>query len=205
VSRRVLLSLILLLLSGCALQRQVPGTSVAWDQRRAELSALADWDLNARLAVKSADQGGQGRLDWQQRAAEARLNVSGPFGMGAYEIRFNADEILVTDGNGEVTAAYTGADAADRFLQSQLGWSFPAISSRYWLLGVPAPGLPYRERFDDEGWLVAIEQQGWSVRYDGFKQHQDIWLPRKLSLENASGRLRLVVDKFSAMAGAGGP
>ena len=194
---RLLPLLLVLLVGGCALQRQVPGTSVAWDTRRSELAAIDAWDLRGRIAVKSGDTGGQGRLDWQQRAADARLQVSGPFGMGAWEIRFNEQEIVVTDGRGEVAARYAGPDAADRFLQAQLGWSFPAVSARYWLLGVPAPGLPFRERYDDDGWLVAIEQQGWSVRYDGFSERESFWLPRKVSVENDSGRLRLVLDDFS--------
>jgi len=191
------LLLLLLLVSGCALQRQVPGTTVAWDTRRGELAAIDGWDLRGRIAVKSGDSGGQGRLDWQQRDADAHLKVSGPFGLGAWEIRFNDREIFVTDGKGEVAAGYAGPDAADRFLEAQLGWSFPAVSARYWLLGIPAPGMPYRERFDDDGWLVAIEQQGWSVRYDGFSERGSFWLPRKISVENDSGRLRLVLDEFS--------
>ena len=192
-----LLLVLALLSSGCALQRQVPGTSLAWDARRGELAAIDAWDLRGRIAVKSGDSGGQGRIDWQQRDADAWLKVSGPFGLGAWEIRFNEREIVVTDGKGEVTASYSGPDAADRFLRGQLGWSFPAVSARYWLLGIPAPGLPYREQYDDAGWLVAIEQQGWSVRYDGFSEREMHWLPRKISVENDSGRLRLVMDDFS--------
>ena len=190
---------LVLLVAGCALQRQVPGTTVAWDTRRDELSAIDAWDLRGRIAVKSGDNGGQGRIDWQQRDADAQLRVSGPFGLGAWEIRFNEREIVVTDGQGEVAASYSGPEAADRFLEAQLGWSFPAVSARYWLLGIPAPGRPYRERYDDSGWLVAIEQQGWSVRYDGFSERGPHWLPRRISVENDSGRLRLVLDEFSTL------
>jgi len=197
---RILPLLLVLLISGCALQRQVPGTNVAWDTRRGELAAIDGWDLRGRIAVKSADGGGQGRIDWQQRREEAQLSVSGPFGLGAWQIRFNEREIFVTDGSGEVAASYAGPDAADRFLEAQLGWSFPAVSARYWLLGIPAPGLPYRERYDDDGWLIAIEQQGWSVRYEGFSERETHWLPRKISVENDSGRLRLVLDEFTTMA-----
>lgn len=189
--------LLVLLLAGCALQREVPGTSVSWEARRDRLAALDGWDLRGRIAVKSGNEGGQGQLDWQQRDEDARLRISGPFGVGAWGIRFNDREILVTDGNGEVAASYSGADAADRFLEARLGWSFPAVSARYWLLGIPAPGLPYREHYDAAGWLVAIDQQGWSVRYDGFSRRGDYWLPRRLTVENTGGRLRLVLDDFS--------
>ena len=199
--RLLLLAWLGLTLAGCAVQRQIPGTSVGWDTRRSGLAALPGWELRGRIAVKSGDKGGQGNIDWQQRPDSARLRLSGPFGMGAYEIRWNASEIVITDAGGEVAAAYTGPDAADQFVRNELGWFFPAVNARYWVLGVPAPDTRHEEIFDPDGWLVGIEQQGWSIRYDGYVRRGDFWLPRKVTLQRPDGRVRLVVDDWQSGEG----
>jgi outer membrane lipoprotein LolB len=190
------IALALLTLAGCALQRTVPGTAVAWEQRRVELQQLSSWSLRGRLAVKAAEGGGQGAIQWNQSADAASIRLSGPFGAGGYEILWNDEEVVVTDGKGQVRAAYQGAEAATEFLREQLGWAFPAVNARYWVLGVPAPGSRARERFDPDGWLVAIEQQGWVIGYQDFIRRGEDWMPRKITLENPQGHVRLVLDKW---------
>ncbi len=194
--RVLALASLLLGLSACSLQRSMPERPFDWDARRADLSAVSTWELRGRVAIKSDQGGGQGKLRWTQSDNEAQVNIAGPFGAGAVEIRWTPDEILITDGKGEVAAGLVGPDAASRFLQAQLGWSFPILSTPYWLLGVPSPAAPYRESFDAQGWLQTIEQQTWTIRYDGFAERAGHWLPRKLSLQSAEGRLRVVIDHW---------
>jgi outer membrane lipoprotein LolB len=182
---------------GCAMQPTVPGTSVHWDQRRDRLLQLEQWSARGRIAVKHTDGGGQGRINWSQVGSDSRIQLSGPFGTGAYEIAWNAEHLVVTAKDGTVQAAYAGRDAARQFLDEQLGWSFPAVSTRYWILGVPDPDFASRERFDDEGWLTGIEQNGWIVVYDGFAENDELWLPRKIVMENENARVKVVVDHWS--------
>ncbi len=198
-----LLSLLGLLvsLSACSLQRSAPGGPFDWDDRRSVLSSVSAWELRGRVAIKSDQGGGQGKLAWTQRDDEAQVSIAGPFGAGAVEIRWTQDEILITNGRGEVTAGLAGPDAASRFLQAQLGWSFPVLSTPYWLLGVPNPAAAYRESFDAQGWLQTIEQQDWTIRYDGFVERAGQWLPRKLSLQSTEGRLRVVLDHWEPATG----
>jgi outer membrane lipoprotein LolB len=195
MKRALPLLFIVVLIGGCALQPVVPERAIDWNARRDRLSALTDWEARGRIAVKSADEGGQGNIRWIQSAAQAQIRLSGPFGAGAYEISWTADDLVVSSKDGEVTVAYEGSDAAQQFLSDQLGWTFPAISTRYWLLGVPHPGYESLERFDD-GWLKRIEQNGWSVNYDSFESHDDLWLPRKIVMENDQARVKLVIDRW---------
>lgn len=174
----------------------MPGTSVPWAERRVQLAALQSWQAIGRIAFKNADEGGQGSLRWTQRGSDASIRVSGPFGAGAYEINWDPETLVVTSRDGEVAAAYSGPDAAEQFLATQLGWTFPAVSTRYWILGIPDPVSASREQFDADGWLVSIEQNGWRVVYDGFVVREELWLPRKITMESDHGRLRLVVDRW---------
>jgi outer membrane lipoprotein LolB len=191
------LCVVILLTGGCALQPRVPGTSVAWGERQAQLAEISEWQARGRIAVKSAEGGGQGNIQWFQAGAGSRISLRGPFGTGAYEISWDTERIEVVGKSGEIEMAYSGPDAVERFLLDQLGWSFPAMSLRYWILGVPDPGFESRELFDTEGWLVGIQQNGWSVGYDGFKAWGEIWLPKRVVLNHDEARVKLVIDDWA--------
>lgn len=194
--RLVLLLALGLVTAGCALQRSVPGTTVAWETRREALLGLASWELRGRIAVKTNEGGGQGNLEWRQGPGDARLRVSGPFGAGAWELRWNAREAMLTNGDGEVALEYTGPDALDRLLAANVGWQFPAEQTRYWVLGLAAPGSRSRLNYGQDGWLEGLEQDGWQVAFDRFSERNGYWMPRKVTVENDNARLRLVVDRW---------
>ena len=184
------------LLGGCALRvpEAVPG--VDWAQRRERLLALDAWEARGRIAVKVESGGGQGNLEWRQQGDQARIRVSGPFGAGAYEIRWDPQTLTVTSRNGEFSRDYTGPDAAERFLTEQLGWSFPAASARYWLLGVPDPAFPAQETMAADGQLVALDQNGWAVTYERYANQDSLPMPAKITLQNSRARVRLVIDRW---------
>jgi len=183
-------------LAGCASRPTVPGTGIDWPQRTEDLLQLPGWEASGRIAVKSGEQGGQGNISWLQEGGDARIGLRGPFGAGAYQIDWSDGDLVVTGKAGEVTMAYTGPDAIEHFLTDQLGWSFPARSSRYWILGVADPNFPSQAEFDAGGWLVSLEQNGWAVSYDRFVEVQDRWMPRKIVMESERARVKLIVDQW---------
>ncbi len=187
---------LLTLASGCATRSKMPATGLDWDQREIELTQLTVWQAHGRIAVKSDDGGGQGQLHWYQTDAGAQIQLSGPFGVGAYELAWGRDSLVVRTKAGEVTAAYAGPEAAEQFLMDQIGWSFPATSLRYWILGVVDPQFAGDRRYDRDGWLIGIEQNDWSIVYDSFSRHNDQWLPNKIVMENTNARVKLIVDKW---------
>lgn len=188
--------LALLVLTGCASRPTVPGTGIDWARRAELLLQLPGWEASGRIAVKSGSEGGQGSLRWVQEGADTRINLHGPFGAGAWQLDWNENDLVVTGKAGDLTQAYTGPDAIDRFLTDQLGWSFPARSLRYWILGVADPAMPGRSQFDTDGWLMALEQSGWVISYDRFVQVQDRWMPRKVVMQNEQVRVKLIVDQW---------
>jgi outer membrane lipoprotein LolB len=184
-----------LLIAGCA-ALPPPVSPGAWDERRERLLGLQDWQARGRIAVKSEAGGGQGDLQWQQAGATSAIRVSGPFGAGAYEIRWEPGRLTVRSRDGEFSRAYDGADAAEQFLAEQLGWSFPAASTRYWMLGVLDPAFAGEERFAPGGGLTGLVQNGWSVTFDRFSEAAGLPMPAKLTLHNERARVRLVIDRW---------
>jgi len=188
--------IVMVSVNACSMRPTTPGSDLDWDQREVTLGQLANWQAHGRIAVKSGADGGQGKLHWYQTGKQARIQLSGPFGVGAYELAWDSDSLVVTTKAGEVAAAYAGPQAAEQFLVDQLGWSFPAISIRYWILGIVDPQFAGDRQFDRDGWLEGIEQNDWSILYDGFSRHEDQWLPKKIVMNNDNARVKLIIDQW---------
>ena len=127
---------------GCATIQ--PAVSPTREDQVAGLLALEQWELRGRIAVKNSTDGGQAKIHWRQSGDTSQIRFTGPFGAGAYELLWKPGLVTVTDGRGEQAMEYRGADAAEDFLREQLGWSFPAGSTRYWVMGLADPaGHPF--------------------------------------------------------------
>ena len=194
--RNVLLALSLAILSACTTLQTIQPSG--WAARQAELLKLEEWELRGRMAFRSGEEGGQGKLHWQQAGPISFINIAGPFGAGAYNLVWEPGRVSVADAAGERSVEYTGADAAEQFMREQLGWSFPAGSVRYWVMGLPDPTAPGEEQFDDQGMLSGITQHGWNIRYERFAEFDGLALPTRVDMENGSASLRMVISKWSA-------
>jgi outer membrane lipoprotein LolB len=197
---RSLLPLVLVgagLLSGCATRGTVGESELSPAARHAALEAIDHWEARGRIALKSPGTSGQGSFVWTQTGEQAVLRVSGPFGTDAHEIRWDPARLTVLSSRGEVAADYTGPDAAEHFLEEQLGWSLPVANTPHWLRGLAGPDSPVIETVDASGLLVGLTQDGWQVRYDEYRPQDGIAMPRKLVFESAAGRIRLVIDAWT--------
>jgi len=192
----VVTAVAMVVLTGCASRPTVSGSGVDWAERADYLLQLPRWEASGRIAVKSGAQGGQGNLRWVQDGASGHIGLRGPFGVGAYQIDWSDDDLVVTGKAGEVTMAYAGPDAAEQFLADQLGWSFPAQSMRYWILGVADPRFASHAEFDADGWLISLEQAGWLVLYDRFITADGHWMPRKIVMDSERARVKLIIDQW---------
>ena len=183
-------------LAGCASRAMVPAGGVDWQSRDQQLRELNGWEARGRIAVKAGADGGSGNLQWQQRGEVASIGLSGPFGAGALQIDWTPSGIEVTDKNGTQELIYTGDDAAETFLQDQLGWVFPGGSVRYWMLGIADPEYGSYQSFDEAGWLRQLEQRGWVITYDRFTDINGRWMPRKIVLQGRQARIKLIIDDW---------
>lgn len=184
------------LLGGCATPSRMGEPVASPVERRAAIESVTTWEARGRIALKTPDTSGQGNFAWSQTGDRTVLRVAGPFGAGAYEIRWDPEHLTVLSKDGEVAADYTGPDAAQRFLAEHLGWTLPVANARYWLLGLSGPGAPAVETVDAGGLLAALAQDGWDVTYGEYRPQGSISLPRKLAMSGAGSRIRLVIDDW---------
>jgi outer membrane lipoprotein LolB len=193
--RNIATASMLVFLSACTSLQTIQPTE--WKARQAALLELEEWELRGRMAFKSAQEGGQGKLHWQQAGAVSFIHVAGPFGAGAYDLVWEPDRVSVADASGERSVEYAGTDAAEQFLRTELGWSFPAGSVRYWVMGMLDPATSGQEHFDEQSMLSGITQHGWNVNYERFAEFDGFALPTRISMENGDARLRMIISKWS--------
>ena len=178
-----------LLLGGCAgMPTAAPAAKPEWESREQMLQQADQWSLDGRAAASSGKQGWQASVEWRQRGDSAELHLAGPLGMGATVLRLTGAGLAI-DGaatRGDVTAA----------IEERLGVELPLESLRYWLLGVPAPGLDAtvtRNSLDRAGQLV---QSGWTVDFDRYGEVGSDWLPAQLTLHRDAVRVKVAVDHW---------
>lgn len=182
-----------LVLNACTVQRGLELPDLPdWKSRQATLAAIDTWEFQGRIAVKAGDEGFNGSLRWWQNGDLFLASVSGPFGAGAVKIEGDERLVRITDPDGVVTEM----EDAERELQQRYGWTIPVASLRYWALGIPDPLHPFRDEFDDQGLLRQLQQRGWAVSIDEYREGGGQLMPRRLSASNPDTRVRLVIDRW---------
>ena len=187
----------LVFLSACVTTPSDPevGDLQAWRARMELLRTIDQWALNGRLAV-AGDQveDAQGKISWRQSDEQYRLNVRGPFGVGATRITGDSTGVEVRNKKGRFSA-----ENPEAALRQQLGWDVPLGALRFWVLGRPAPEGFADLRFDAEGQLLSMEQQGWLVSYLEYARSKAdaVSLPRRLMATREGVAVRLAVDRWN--------
>ncbi|MCC6173078.1 MAG: outer membrane lipoprotein LolB [Gammaproteobacteria bacterium] len=199
--RRSLLAAVVggLLLAGCASlpMATVPrpvASPLDWPQRRALLQDESRFDLKGRIAVAAGEEGFTAGLRWQQRDADALIELDGPLGIGGLRLHARGEALELTTARGE----RLDGEAARAELERRLGFELPLAALRYWVRGVPDPADPAVEQLAEQApRLAGLEQAGWRIEYAAYVEVPSVGeLPRRLSASRDSTRLRLVVEQW---------
>jgi len=193
--RRSAILMLSALAASCATYTPVGET--LWAERSAALLAMDSWEMQGKIAVQQADDGGQANMLWRQAGATSTIRLSGPLGSGAHELVWEPDSLSVTDAAGTQTVDYRGERAAEQFMQENLGWSFPAGSLRYWLMGLLNPAAEGLRYFDENGILQGLSQHGWEVSYSRLETFDGYLLPTKMELAYNDAKVRIVAKRWA--------
>jgi len=183
----------LLSLSACATQQGVDLPDISqWENRQAILGRLDKWQFSGRIAVKTGDDGFNGKLRWIQDEDSFRATVSGPLGIGTVRIEGDRDGVEITDKDGTATVLQD----VEMELYYRYGWTIPVQSLRYWVLGIPDPRVPAATEFDDFDRVSRIEQRGWNVNVGAYREAGGQQMPARLVASSRETSVRLVIDKW---------
>jgi outer membrane lipoprotein LolB len=190
--------LALLALAGCRTRPPPapligPGADAPWQEQYAALAKLDQYALNGRVAVAANGQGFSANLRYRQQQQRADLALDGPMGVGGMRMQVDQRELTVTNSRGETL---DGA-AARAEIESRLGFELPLTELRWWLLGVPAPGMAAETHDDGAGGPIAdFRQNGWLVTINSRAPGLGFSLPQRLTAERDGARLKLLVENW---------
>lgn len=188
--RRAALCLAIFFLTGCATTMNKNQQKIAqakWDERRAAVGAINRFTLRGRISSGFAMRGD---LRWQQNPDDSfELRIAGPFGIGALSISGTEDEVEVRTKSG----VYKTKDP-EGWVEQKMGWTFPLLGLRYWVLGLPWPHSKAEQELSLDGQVESLEQDGWTIDYTEYAAEKGLSLPRKLEISNPKVKIKLVID-----------
>jgi outer membrane lipoprotein LolB len=189
---------VLLGLSACVTTSRVPQAPLTAEQQRAALQGQGSFTLNGRVAMSAGTQGfPPAGISWRQNKESSQVRLSGPLGTAAMLLHYDAGQLRIETGRGEVLE---GA-AATAALTQQLGFAPPLDALRYWILGLPALGEEiFAQALDNDGRLLQLTQRAWQVSYEDYRaqttRHGMVQMPRRITATRDGLRLKLVIDRW---------
>ena len=187
-----LLLLMILGLSGCALQPPLPDRS-DWAARQEILAGLQRWDLSGRISVRTDQDAVNGSLSWMQDGERLEMGFRGPLGVGGFRLSGDPQQMLFEDSKGEQLVL----DDPGAALATQLGWEVPLNSLGYWIRAMPDPAMQAEQDFETSGRLQQLRQEGWSVDYERYALQGLVAMPGRVTIRRDGVRIRLVIDNWS--------
>ena len=166
---------------------------LAYQQRAKNLVLLTSWDLAGKLSVDDGDDGGSGRLSWKVREDSSLMNFRGAMGRGAWQLdsRPGFAELQRSDG----TVSMAGS--VNELLEREIGWHIPVQSLKWWALGISAPGDILLLDLDSKGRVLAMQQDGWNISFDRYRQFGDVELPGRMDAVSGKYRVKMAVSNWT--------
>ena len=177
-------------LTGCATQPGTIVTDAAWEQHRDTLAALKDFKADGKIAVRSSERSDSASMVWVQQGTASYVNLSGPLGTGATNMRSDGETVTITSG-GE-TRSYD-IDS----VESLPDWGIPIGTIRYWAMGIPDPALAIDEQSVEGNLLRSLTQSGWAISYSRYDHFGRFTLPTRMQLVKGDSKLSIIMYDWS--------
>lgn len=168
-------------------------------QRDGQLSALKDWELHGRVALRTeANRGGQTSLLWHYHDERHVIVLRGPLGGGLLRLQQDRDGAILQDAE---RREYRAA-SAEELLYSVSGWRMPLSAMEYWMRGLAAPSDIVSEERDEYGRLARLQQSGWDVHFLEYIPSGNYELPSRLNLilpgpdRQVRAEARIIVEEW---------
>ena len=171
--------------SGCTTEIVAPETLYSKTTRE-NLYNLEQWSFEGRLGLTGIKDSWQANINWQHRSSNEEIRLSGPLGQGATIIKLTGTLVTIDRGNDKIQTSLE----PEAFISQQLGMFVPVRSLRYWVIGVPEPGIPYVEAG------LGFRQAGWLIEYKQMQRVNAQNMPRRITVTNEKVKLKIMIDQW---------
>jgi outer membrane lipoprotein LolB len=163
--------------------------------------ALLHWHISGKVGIRLPDDAHSAYVEWTQHADDFDVLLFGPLGQGKSRLLGKPGEVQLKLANGD-----TWRDTSPEALLDRLyGWQLPVSRAQYWVKGLAAPKTHAVTRFNADGTLAHLEQDGWNIDYLNYQDSAPIRLPQKLIMQYDQVRVTLVVKQWQSLAPNQGP
>lgn len=187
--------------AGCTVMpvNQTEQSSAAQELRArhlAQLATIEQFSLQGRIGVQTNNKGFSGSLQWQHSPTGDDINLYSPLGSQVASITRTTEQVTLTDSSGK---NYSAADA-ETLTQITLGWKLPLTGLADWSIGRPTLSPVQKSTWNEQGLLTNLEQDGWKIEYDNYRQQGAYMLPGKIFLKSDQLNLKLLVEMWNEPA-----
>lgn len=185
------------LLGACAAPAPMTSTGereAAYAERSEQLASWERWGLTGRLGVDGGEEGGSGRLDWNDSGEASSLQFRGALGQGAWRLDISPGITRLERSDGSIAEA---ADV-DRLVWEETGWTLPVTALEWWVRGLAAPDrqAPERMELNPDGTIALLEQAGWRITFERYMDWADQSLPSRLEAVRDQLTVKLAVSRW---------
>lgn len=170
-----------------------PKTSnVSWETRQSSLNRLQNWQLTGKVAVTTSTDSGSANMNWSQRAQNYTISLYGPLGAGNMTLTGRPGHVSLKDSKNTVFA-----NSPEQLLAQQWGFRLPVSNLKYWIRGLPVPGLAQQSKFDEAHRLVSLHQDSFSIQYEGYTEANGLELPQRITINSPSLKSKIVIYQWN--------
>ncbi len=200
---RIAVCLLVMVLTGCATTPRAPSvsgdpviaTDIAWQQHAEQLGQLQAWRLSGRIGARQDQQAWNAGLEWRQTDDLYEIDLLSPFGSKLAHFSGNEQGVFLTNSKGQTAFAET----PEQLMTQLLGFSLPLAGMRYWVRGLPEPGIQHqRLELNKAGRLSQLSQSGWEVDYLQYQSVAGVDLPKRLKMSHEEIGVTLVIKDWAA-------
>lgn len=123
-------------------------------------------------------QAGSAFYHWGQQEERFAIDLTGAFGMGATQIRYDGQQATLTNDQGKLQA-----DSPEALLQKATGWHAPISHLPYWIVGKTAQNDTDSQQ-DEQGRLIKSTNDNWMVNFEYIKNSPR---PSRLVIHHTDG------------------
>jgi len=197
VFRSTLAFLCAFAITGCSTLPELSSEKPSnWDETTAHREKITSWKLTGKLGVQTEDNGGSVDLYWTQTGDSYKIRLIAPFGQGTTLINGNSTGVHIKTAEGE-----QHSNNPDELFTAQFGFNMPIVSLRSWLRGLPEKDQANEKlRWDENGQLYKLVQDGWNVEMSRYRKVKDHILPHRFYLDRDDRPelgIRLVVRQWT--------
>ena len=145
--------------------------------------------LEARIAVRDEDQAISGKMTWQHGIKSDNLALYSPFGQKVITIERAGARYRLTQG----PRVLAETEKIDALIMQTIGYPIPVTQLHLWVLGVPVSQKTASQAPPPYSVLTA---DGWTLRYDEFKEINGYVLPVRMQFSNAKSSIKIAVDSW---------